>query len=212
MAKKKTRRRFTDDEKKALARRMMEAMRAGQTFKEAADALEIEGTQARVYLDRFGKEFGWTGSAKEVAKEVAPEKRSPTTVRRAPADAPKADDAWARQLSAQLGLGLSGESEEPESTDGDTLMSRPEPPASEMGGLVIHRPPPERETRRYRRREREEPLYEAEPVREEPPPSPPPSSAALIEGELLKQALREKDAVLTTLEILLREGRIKIPH
>jgi hypothetical protein len=77
-----------------------------------------------------------------------------------------------------------------------------------MEGAIVVSP---RRPRRSLEREPREPLY-AEPVQREPPPSPPVSSAPLIEGELLRQALREKDAVLTTLEILIREGRIKIPH
>ncbi len=189
-----TRKNRDPGEKKEAARQLMELIRGGLSLKDASLRLGIKSpTNARAWLDAYGGEFGWTGSAKNVAV-IGP----------GPVAGAGEDAEWLAKNAGQLQLGMP-----PQEEDGDTLMSRPQPPASEMTGAIV-RPPPERETRRMRRAP-EEPLYRAEHVREEPPPTPAPSTP-LIESDLLRQALREKDAVLTTLEILLREGRIKLPH
>lgn len=205
----------TPEEKKKLVRDAMTLlMNSKQTFGEVARQLGVHEGNLRVWLNEYGKAYGWTGSAKARPQSTP---AAPRDKRKGAPPQPSA--SWLRKNGSQLRLSM-GLSEQPEAVEvesteygdqdddqkdegNETLLSRPEPPRSELKGEAIVKAPASRPRR--------EPLYterfEAEPVRPEPEPTP----ASELSGKLLSDALRERDAVLTTFEILLREGRLKMP-
>lgn len=200
-------RKWTDEQRAAVVRTVLDKLLASPdaTLPQVAREVKVADAQLRRWLNQYGLGMGWTGSVSAFRNGRG--QTAGGDGRQKPRTVTEVDDAWLAENGKQLRLSMGVPEPEPEPSE--TLLSRPEPPPSEMDAVIVREP----SERTFLRRHRPEPLYRAAPVQaDEPPPPPPPPSAPLIEGELLKQALREKDAVLTTLEILLREGRIKIPH
>jgi len=206
------------------------------------DELGIWETVLRSWLNHYGEPYGWTGNMRTFISSIRQNPTPSAAPSPEPSDAapPKMAppaSAWAEKFGSELleAMGVEPEGQSTDASSQQTLVSSGEPPRRKPGrptdaerALRKEREAAERELARsghglsrYEPRrvtvtppeesERQPELpFRAGPVQREPEPAPPQQSGFM--DKVTAEALRERDAVLTTLKILMRDGGLPGPR
>lgn len=213
------------EEKRGIVFGYMEAKRKDPrlTMKTYSNRIGIHDTQIQHWARQYGPEFGWSGFNRDAIPPSteatpSPEAAAPSSEgdgvflpSKSTRGLPVMSGEWEKKNAERLraALGLPENSEDSDAQNGNTLVSSG--PRGKLGrpsnADKAARVKSARAALTTREPDAEQPqlpfTYRAEPVRREEPPAP-----NEFMRRALERSLKERDALLTTLEIMFREGRM----